>query len=902
MLRRLLPLALTLLTLTAVLAAPPRPPARPVIPAPAPPKTYDAQVRYRLSASGSERVRQYLALMRGLKEVGFRRADEEVPEGEADEPNPKPLRGTIPARNVPRLLDLPAVRAVLLVPEGAKVPEEARRPVRVDIQLTSLLASDRQRLLHQQTADVLEDLGFREAVGYDTRDFTRLVGSFPAGRLDRLLDDLRSAVKEEKQPVPFHTVSPVRATVVRPDWPAPDPRPAPPKVPEKQRKLSPELRKALSSNAPTRMEVILAAAPAAGDTSWERALELPGLVVEGRLGPLVTVRGTPKAHALALADLPEVAAVRLPRPAESSRGPGREEKAESWDPLTASGLVKLHALGHRGRGTRLAVVADDFHGWEVLKGRKAGKVPLPDPVLVDLTRERNADLLPDAFPSASKDQPRGPGTRCALTILKTAPEVELTLIRVDPSAPYMLEQAARAINGEPLRTTSLDRRVRELNDDRNALDLRRDALAEQRRRVLDEAGTDEEPDLEKGIEEKAEKGKLSTGEVRKLPEFRKLKEAAQRRVLYRVEQQALDRDERAYKERRRRYLDFLRQLRALKGVRVVASSLVWAEGYPVDGTSTLSRYFDDRPFRAALWFQAAGDSAGQAWSGPFRDADRNGVMEFAPPGARLPRGAWTPEVNFLGWRTRGGRAERDLPAGARLRVSVQWHEAHDPVPLRVGEDPYREPLASVRLVLLQQPDPEGRKRPADDFRVVAESAGPPQRLSNSLSGATYEQVVELTVTRPGRYGVRVEGRAPESIHPPGEARLPALKKTAEMRLRLFVRTLEGAGRGVLTDFATPEGEVGMPADSRRVITVGAAGPSGKAEPFSAGGPPFGLALLSKPQVLAFDGSGGTAEAACFAAGLVATAHSAGAPLCAYRESLRVAPGGLLRIPAGWPGR
>src|SRR5205823_1904996 len=161
------------------------------------------------------------------------------------------------------------------------------------------------------------------------------------------------------------------------------------------------------------------------------------------------------------------------------------------------------------------------------------------------------------------------------------------------------------------------------------------------------------------------------------------------------------------------------------------------------------------PFRAALWFQAAGDTAGQAWSGPFRDEDRNGVMEFTPPGARLPRGAWTPELNFLGWRTRGGRAESDLPAGARLRVSVQWHEAHDPLPLRVGEDPYRVPLASVRLVLLHQPDPEGRKRPADDFRVVAESAGPPQRLSNGLNGATYEQVVELTVTRAGRYGVRV---------------------------------------------------------------------------------------------------------------------------------------------------
>src|SRR5262249_4771415 len=152
-------------------------------------------------------------------------------------------------------------------------------------------------------------------------------------------------------------------------------------------------------------------------------------------------------------------------------------------------------------------------------------------------------------------------------------------------------------------------------------------------------------------------------------------------------QAALDRDEEALKARQRRYLQFLRDMQKLKGTRVVASTLVWSEGYPVDGGSALSRYFDDRPFRAALWFQSAGDTKGQAWSGPFRDADHNEVLEFAPEGARLPAGLWTRELNFLAWQQRPGEATPDLPAGARLRITLQWREAQDPTPLRLGEDP-----------------------------------------------------------------------------------------------------------------------------------------------------------------------------------------------------------------------
>ena len=39
------------------------------------------------------------------------------------------------------------------------------------------------------------------------------------------------------------------------------------------------------------------------------------------------------------------------------------------------------------------------------------------------------------------------------------------------------------------------------------------------------------------------------------------------------------------------------------------------------------------------------------------------------------------------------QAELELPAGAKLRVTAQWREAHDPEYMKRGEDPYQEPLA-----------------------------------------------------------------------------------------------------------------------------------------------------------------------------------------------------------------
>ncbi len=142
-------------------------------------------------------------------------------------------------------------------------------------------------------------------------------------------------------------------------------------------------------------------------------------------------------------------------------------------------------------------------------------------------------------------------------------------------------------------------------------------------------------------------------------------EAAKRRDEYRQKQAQYDKDEADYNVRVKLYFRLDREFNELKRVRVAVSSLVWNEGYPVDGSSPLSRYFDDRPFKAAVWFQAGGDVRGQVWTGLFRDEDANGAMEFAGPEAPLQKGQWSHAFNYVKWQSADGAAENAGSAGER---------------------------------------------------------------------------------------------------------------------------------------------------------------------------------------------------------------------------------------------
>jgi hypothetical protein len=828
------------------------------VPAPPPPATYDVLIRYRIDALRNERVVQYFAMMRFLKSVGFERdPEEEVPPSEPEDVKAPPLHGFIPSANARKLLAERHVRTVRLMPKGAQLPEDKAQPVRVHLELATGFSPKIQRVLADQVRQVLSTLGFREGVGYDKKGNSRLVGSVPVGQLGALVNDLRDQPAAAKLGEPIQRVPPIRLVEVLPGMALPATRPAPPAVPKGQENLSADLRAFLAQDGkaagPVRLEVILANAPTPEDAGWQQILKraAPGLEIEGRLGALVTVRAAAD-QILALAAQPEVAAVRLPRTAQGkfhSLGKTADESAT----LSARELERLHRLGHRGKGTRVAIIAGDFRGWDRLPAGSR---------LVDLTRERNRDLQADPFPTGGDGT--GHGTRCAQAVLRAAPETELTLIRIDPAAPYMVESAARAINGEPYRTLSMENRSADLNADRTALELRRERINEERRLMLEDFSQEEE--------------------------------AVKRREAFRQREAELERDERAYHDRLRRYLQHLRDVMALKNVRIVVCPLVWAEGHPVDGGSALSRYFDDRPFKGALWFQSAGDTRDQAWAGLFRDQDGNGVMEFAAPGAELPAGSWSRELNFLAWQAADGKPSRDLPQGAKIRVSIQWKEAHDPDAALPDQDPYREPLAKIRLVLLRQPDPTGTKRPADDMIVVAQSAGLPQRLTNSPTAATYEQTVEFTVPESGRYAVRVEGRAPESTRPANAPTLPILRQFGEMRARVFVATVAGGGRAIFHDFPTTTGSIGMPGDAHAVVTVSSS------RSYGAEGPAFNLALLPKPNLLASDRAGdegSTGLAASYAAGAAATVRSAGVPLGEWLAPLKVRPGGLLQVPTTW---
>lgn len=751
------------LSMVAILAAP----LSALPPAPPPPAEYDVIIRYRIDAARTERLVQFAEMMRYLESIGFNK-DPSENENEPEDRAATEMTGHIASANVRKILAEPHVRTIMLFAKGVK-PPEADQLVRVDLDLTSGLKQGLQQRLYDQTRAVLRDMGFQEGVGYDNRDNTHIAGNIASKNLLTLLRDLRGTPAGAKEANPFQSVTPIRLVEVLPGRELVKPLPEQPELAANQAKIAPDLRALFAEKEeaakPRRLEVILWMTPAVAERGWQETLRqaAPGLLIEGQIGPLVSVL-VPADRAAALADLSIVSAVRLPRAARLQLEPAGESK----DTLKALGLDRLHKLGHRGQGTRIAIIDGDFHGYAEMI--KAKRLPAGTRV-VDLTAERSRDLTPDAFPTSSG---LGHGTRCALAAAQAAPEAEIVLIRVDPAAPYQVQEAARYINGETFVAPSLDQRASDLAAENAELHDRREQLLMERKVLLD--------------------GSLPFEEFQ-------VKWAD-----HKTRQEAFTKDERAHDQRTRRYLDLRDALGGLKGVKVVASSLVWNEGHPVDGSGAPSRYFDDHPFKGALWFQAAGNSKGQAWAGLFRDADANGVMEFAPPGTRLPSGRWTAELNFLGWRN--GSPSADLPAGAKVRVSLQWREAHDPEFHQHGEDVYRAPLADVRLLVLRQRDPAGSKLPADDMEVVAQSERLPQRLDNTPAAATYEHAVEFTVPEAGRYAIMVLGRAPKSTRPADRITLPGTQRVGELRPRIFVDTLSGKGKAVFADFTSDSGAGG----------------------------------------------------------------------------------------------
>jgi hypothetical protein len=829
-------------------------------------------IHYRIHAPVSQRVAQFRELTSYLASIGF--VKDPGPVTEPEDSDEVYMTGIIAARDAAKILAGAHVQAILLVPKDFRLPSEDQR-VKVELTLVRVATPPRQRLLADQVRVQLTEEGFRESIGYDNRGQTRIVGTMPARDLRRLLEDLRwqdsgwlaPQTPVQQLPEPLRDTWPVDIVKVLPQInveqgaiPAQSAEQGAQDV--ALNKISPALRAQIGRAQSARIEVVVGGTANGEMPAWTQNLEVlvPGAFIEGQAGPLFSIRARTDL-APALARLPDVVNVRLPRPADPESLIG-EGVAENQPLLQKTGLARLHAQGARGQGTRIGIIATDFRGFEKFVGRQLPK----DLQWLDLTAECNPNLEPS--PSTAGSDPVGHGTRCALAAALAAPSARLVLIRVDPDAPFQLLQIARYAQGEIFSTGCLEERNRELMAEGKRLEQAQDRLLEERKLILDSFGQDAE--------------------------------SVKRRETLFKNQEELTKQVRKLEARQDRYFKLLADLQGLKNLQIAASTLVWSDGYPVNGDSGLSRSLDDQPPCRTIWFQSAGNTRGQTWTGQFRDFDGNGVMEFAPPVARALPGRWTTELNFLGWLDPGSKPTQELPAG-KLRVSVQWSEPHE---IGVNPDLYQPSLVNLRLLILRQRDPSGTKLPTDDLELIAASAGLPERLTQSPNLGIYCQNVEFTVSQPGRYAVRLEGRVPATLRPSPLPTLPGQAVHWELWPRLLVEargeTAGGAARPIFFDYATDLGNLGMPADARHVASVGAVNLAGVRQPYSAGGPPAGQRLHAKPELLSFDQlrlalggiaqSQGTGIATSFAAGAASSLLSAGSPPVSIRNQLFAKPG------------
>jgi len=891
---------------------------------PKPPDTYEVEFRYRIKAGRNDRIVQFTALAKHLASLGFKRVENDDSDLDIFDPTAERMNGTIPAANARKLLAEPHIETVLIAPAGFKPPADENEAVKVLIDLSGGFMPEQQQEFSRQVKQVLAGFGFKEATSYDHRGYTRLRGTMPWVKTTLLLQDLRTLptgwflplIHEDDRPALLKSKLPIRLIELLPENEVPAPvigqEPLPPVPPEQSyvHKLAADLQRyflTAKEGTPVRVEATFAFPPTESDNSWrERVrLALPTTTFEGLNGSVVTLTVTSLEQAKDLARLPFILSMRLPRAATLPKlpvGPVEEKKdepkattslpivqaqgADAFDVLKATALDRLHATGGRGTGLRVAIIDTDFSGWEKYRGKE-----LPQSTFyIDLTAERNSEIQPEQ--STTPEGTMGHGAHCALAVRLAAPDADIAMVRIAPDAPYQVLTAYRAILGEYFQPVSFRSRREELEADTAIMRGERGAANAEYRKAFDDF-EDDEPARDR---KRAAKAAIAAVEVK----------------------------ERALATRANRLVTLERELVSLGGCKVILNLVGWNSGQPLDATSAMARFLDDKmgvgrpnPLvdaakqpQPTLWFQPAGDTRGQSWLGTFRDADGNGIMEFAAADEPLRKNRWTRELNFVKLRTDAGPDEADLPAGMRLRVSVQWREPHDP---KVSEVEYRRPLAPLSLMLVRQRDPDADKLADDEVEIMARSGTAPERLVSEPDFGIYEQSIELVLPAAGRYAVRVDGRQPNTLLPGGALGIREQEIHWEFRPRLFLEVVDPAtrakGRPIFGDYESFLGGVAVPGDARTVVGVGAMHANRQPEPFSAIGAGPVSDLLIKPNVMTYDqlpklgdGTGparGTALSAAFAAGTGTSLLSAGAESANFLRYLRLTPGSILDVPKDW---
>ncbi len=638
----------------------------------------------------------------------------------------------------------------------------------------------------------LQPLGFEGPPPADERPGGTLNGRMPnwaiaqARRIEgvaKVIPDLSGA---RERLVSLRRIEVLRADAAERSAKDPEPPKPPPKEVEK---VSLDLLAYLANQPeaerqkPLAIEVVLRSTPGDFDRGWPDALRAAPaqMTIDGRIGPLVTGFLVPAKEPAfldrvrSLAGLSEVSTVRLPQPGRDLVLPPFNDKSPDRLPVKFVALGQqspqsagLDKLVQRKNPQRVALVAADFRGYEAFVGKRLPKKT----VLIDFTAERNPDLTP-AAPVAPEGV--GSGTRLALALIEAAPAAELYLLRVDPAAPYQVQEIARAVSGEGWRSEALARRQAEIRLEQERLDYERVELRIERRIVLDN--------------------------VRDDPDSRAAREA------YFKRQKAFDEAEKQLNQKTTRYLRLVERTGQIKDLSTVLLGLHWPDGHPsLPGDYDRFRLLDAKLLGSTAWIQAIPATEGQVWSALFRDADADGVMEFR---ASETESSDRSDVNSLAWQPYPWLSPADagvpmvgpkviyqeLPANAVVQVTLQWREVHSVAWKQfTGEDVYRTPLAQpMRIVVLRQRDPAGQRLPNEVFDVVERSAGLADRVENYPRYAIYQVTARFRVTEPGRYAIRIEGQQPDSTLPPGAARAPG-SETFELHPKVSVEFVDPAHR------------------------------------------------------------------------------------------------------------
>lgn len=842
---------------------------------PPPPEKFDVHIRYRIRTDRDERIRQFRAMQAFLKELGYvpvRRKDDDL---DIFNPDAELTNGSISPAGAARLLEQPSIRTVVLKPAGGNELADPKATAQVRIQIASGYPLAEQRKLHEQVVARLGKLGFKEAVGYDHRQYETVRGAMPAGQVLSLLKDLRTLpagyffgpTGADELPQPFGSVLPVRQVVVLPSLPGSTVTDQDPGVPTVD--LATILADPSAADRPLTVEVLYD--PDVLDVGSLRGRVRSagmGVVLNGVVGPVATVR-VPKASLVAnLAKIPGVKRIRLPRAANETVL--TVATANASDFLTTSRAADLHKLGYTGAGMRVIVVGSGFDGWDKLAGKELPK----DVKYLDLTAETDAAVRPLAMEAGRVSG----GLPAAVAAHRAAPGATLHLVRVDPAQMHQVLTILRAVNGDTSVSIAQGARVDEAAVRTEQLRAARQRVNEQYRRAF---------------------GSLSDD-----PEAAKARQDALAAV---KERQA---EEAEFALTVERYNALRAGVEALKNADVVVNTLVWEAGAPHDGLGEIGRELEAKLHaRAGLsalkaaklppptgWVQAGGTSTGQVWTGAWIDRDGNGVLEFDPSAAAAPKGLWSKELNLLDYAPLGAKGNGTLPGGIKVRVSVQWREPHDP-----NGFPPDGSIFPMRLRVLRQFDPTGKVQATDDLIEVARAQGNPVRIAATRGSQTFEHAVDVTLPADGVYAVRLEGA------PRFEKLALGLTRNLEPRIRMFVELLDAGqrakGKVTFRSYSDDAGGVGVPGDSVGALTVATS--DGRAITSLTGLGP-GVTLGGKPDTtmnatVTIDGKtyGGTAVAAGYAGGLCGSLAELNVRPTDLAPSLGVTPGRPLELPPAW---